>query len=193
MKEINEPLFWKTEQRKVSDLIPYEFNPRKITDEKRQKLIESIEKFNLVEIPVLDIDDTIIAGHKRIEVLLYLDKGDQIIDVRVPNRKLTEKELKEYNLRSNISLGNFDFDKIISDFQDFDLSELGLLNQDLDSINDILNDINKKVLTPEKKELKSFKKTHILLSFSPEKMIDIQSILDQLISKDFIEYEQSSN
>ena len=38
------PLEWSNEQRKVSDLVPYEFNPRKLTPERKQLLINSIEK-----------------------------------------------------------------------------------------------------------------------------------------------------
>jgi ParB-like chromosome segregation protein Spo0J len=193
MEQNLKPLEWFTEKRIIKDLIPYEFNPRKITEEKRQKLLESLEKFNLVEIPVLDFDDIIIAGHQRIEVLLHSGKGNLEIDVRVPNRKLTEKELKEYNLRSNISSGQFDFDMIINEFEDISLDEIGLLNQDLDSMTDMINETTKEDLKPEKKELKAFKKTHVLLSFPPDKILEVETALKDLITKDFIEYEQSSN
>jgi len=47
------PLEWHNETRKVKDLVPYEFNPRILTEEKKQKLINSIEKFNLAEVPAL--------------------------------------------------------------------------------------------------------------------------------------------
>ncbi|HCC51485.1 MAG TPA: hypothetical protein DEQ30_05015 [Porphyromonadaceae bacterium] len=46
-----ERLEWKTEQRKVRDLIPTDYNPRKRNEEKQKKLHASIDKFNLVEIP----------------------------------------------------------------------------------------------------------------------------------------------
>lgn len=29
------PLEWRTEKRKVKDLVPYEYNPRKLTEEKK--------------------------------------------------------------------------------------------------------------------------------------------------------------
>lgn len=187
------PLEWTTEKRKVKDLIPYEFNPRSISDDKRDILVKSLEKFNLVEIPVLDFDDTIIAGHQRTKVLLQLGKGNMEIDVRYPNRKLTDEELKEYNLRSNITLGEFDFDKIVADFDDINLAEIGLLSQDLDSMKDMITETTQKELKPEKKELKAFKKTHVLLSFPPDKILEVEEVLGKLIEKDYIEYEQSSN
>lgn len=70
-------LEWHTEQRKIKELIPFDENPRK-------QLQKSIEKINLVEIPVaerfallvrnlvrdiIDKDNKIIAGHQRLNVL----------------------------------------------------------------------------------------------------------------------------
>ncbi len=124
-------LQWTTVTRKVSDLVPYEFNPRKLSDEKKAKLIESLERFNLVEIPVIDFDGIIIAGHQRIKVLIAVGRGDEIIDVRIPNRKLTEKEFKEYNIQSNIQVGVWDVELLEEVFSDIDLKGLGV---DLDQL-----------------------------------------------------------
>lgn len=109
-----QPLQWHNEKRKVRELVGNKFNPRKITPEQKKKLQESIEKFNLVETPVIDTDNTILAGHQRIGVLITLGRGEEEIDVRVPNRKLTEEEVKEYLLRSNISNGSWD-DELLQD------------------------------------------------------------------------------
>ncbi len=119
-------LEWSTEKRKVSDLIPYDFNPRKLTEEKKQQLIQSLEKFNLVEIPAINTDGKIIAGHQRIKVLIAVGRGDEIIDVRVPNRQLTEKEFKEYNVTSNVQVGIWDIEILEEVFSDIDLNGLGL-------------------------------------------------------------------
>ena len=59
MNELLAPLEWYTVQRKVSELVPYEYNPRKISDIDKERLKKSLEKFNLVEIPVIDIDNTL--------------------------------------------------------------------------------------------------------------------------------------
>lgn len=104
-------LIWHNEKRIVKDLIPYTDNPRlKLSESRRATLTESLNKFNLVEIPAIDLDNKILAGHQRLSVLIALGRGDEEIDVRVPNRKLTEREFKEYNLRSNVSIGDWDFD-----------------------------------------------------------------------------------
>lgn len=119
-------LEWSTEKRKVSDLIPFEFNPRKLTEEKKQQLIRSLEKFNLVEIPAINTDGKIIAGHQRIKVLIAIGRGDEIIDVRVPNRPLTDQEFKEYNVTSNVQVGIWDLEVLEEVFSDLDLGGLGL-------------------------------------------------------------------
>lgn len=120
------PLEWRTEKRRVKDLIPYEYNPRILTEAKKQKLRESLEKFNLAEIPAINTDDIIIAGHQRIIVLMEIGRGEELIDVRVPNRTLTEQEFKEYNIRSNVQTGEWDLDILNSIFADVDLLSFGL-------------------------------------------------------------------
>lgn len=126
MSNLSTPLEWYTEKRKVSELIPYEYNPRKRTEEKIEKLKASLAKFNLVEIPAINLDNVIIAGHQRIFAMFEVGRGEEIIDVRVPNRMLTEEEFKEYNVRSNIGIGEWDFDLLVEHFGEFDFDDLGL-------------------------------------------------------------------
>jgi len=178
----NKSLFWKTEKRKVSELIPYEHNPRKITPEQEKQLTKSLEKFNLAEIPAINTDNTIIAGHQRLKIMMALGRGDEYIDVRVPSRKLTEQELKEYNLRSNKNTAEWDFDILSNNFDE-----------------DMLKDIGFEIPTEEiiieevEQEIKYYKKVHILLSFSPDKLLEIQDLLERIKNIDGIEYEQSAN
>jgi len=135
-------LIWHTEQRKINDLIPFGKNPRKLTDTQSKQLQKSLEKFNLVEIPAIDIDNRIIAGHQRLKILQQLDRGEEIIDVRVPNRKLTEKEFQEYLLRSNKNTGEWDFD-VLKEFDEVLLTNVGFEDlsflDNLEKINEIKN------------------------------------------------------
>lgn len=119
-----ERLYWTTEQRRVRDLIPLEFNPRKVNAEKQQQLIESYKTFDLVEIPVINRDNHIIAGERRFEVLWYAGKQDDLIDVRVPNRMLTEKEVKKYCLISNTHSGEWDLVKLEEYFADINYQDI---------------------------------------------------------------------
>lgn len=128
-------LEWKTEQRKVKDLLPLEINPRKISEDKKAKLIRSLEKFNLAEIPAVNTDNKIIGGNQRVAALLFVGRGEELIDVRVPNRKLTDKEVKEYAIISNTHAGEFDFEILEIEFADVEIAEIGFDIQGWDDWN----------------------------------------------------------
>lgn len=117
---------WTTEKRLVKDLIPYEYNPRKLTESRKKKLEESLQYFNLAEIPAVNTDNVIVAGHQRIKVLMEIGRGEEEIDVRVPSRALSEEEFKKYNIISNVPTGFWDLDVLDEAFADIDLLGLGL-------------------------------------------------------------------
>lgn len=126
MKKTNEDkLVWHTERRIINSLIPFDQNPRKMTEDQVKQLTKSIESFNLVEIPVIDTDNILVAGHQRMKVMQMLGRGDEETDVRVPNRKMTDKEFKEYNVRSNKNTGMWDDDLLAGLFDEQELRDIG--------------------------------------------------------------------
>lgn len=124
-------LNWKTEKRKISELIPTEYNPRQLTEKQVKDLKASIEKFNLVEIPVMNLDNTILAGHQRLKILSLLGRGAEEIDVRVPDRQLTKQEADEYLIRSNKNTGGWDWDLLANGFDAEDLVDWGFEKDEL--------------------------------------------------------------
>lgn len=126
-------LTWRTEKRKIKNLLPWAGNPRKLSVEQELQLKKSLERFNLVEIPAIDTDNRLIAGHQRIKVLLILGRGEEEIDVRVPDRKLTDEEFNEYNLRSNHTTGSWDFE-LLADLDQSFLADVGFTSEELDVI-----------------------------------------------------------
>ncbi len=153
-------LTWHTVQKRVNDLIPQDVNPRTITDKQMSDLKKSLTRYNLVEIPAIDINGKILAGHQRIKALQFLGRGEEVIDVRIPSRKLTEKEAKQYLIASNALGGDWDFEKLKSfdldllldvGFDQIDLShlwdnELEVKDEDFDIEQEI-----KKIKTPKTK------------------------------------------
>ena len=125
-------LTWTTVKRKVKDLLPLEINPRKISTEQVNRLKESLQKFNLAEIPIINFDNTLIGGNQRVKVLNLLGRGNEKIDVRYPNRQLSVQELKEYALTSNTHAGEWDFNILEQEFGEFDLSDFNIQIPDLD-------------------------------------------------------------
>ncbi len=145
-------LVWHTESRKVDSLLPHKKSPRTISKEQSERLKKSLETYGLVEIPAVDLDGTILAGHQRIKVLQLLGQGGTEIDVRVPNRKLTNKEAEAYLIGINSIHGDWDFE-LLRDFEMDLLVDLGFDQKELD---EIWNKSLKEEFDPEK-ELKKIK------------------------------------
>lgn len=128
-----EKLKWTTTKRRVKDLLPWEKNPRRLTTEQAEQLKTSIEKFDLAEIPAVDTDGRIVAGHQRVATLKLLGRGAELIDVRVPSRKLSAAEFREYNLRSNKNTGEWDLE-LLGDMDEALLKSVGFSPDELDNI-----------------------------------------------------------
>ncbi|MDD3531459.1 MAG: DNA modification methylase [Candidatus Pacebacteria bacterium] len=126
-------LTWATVRRRVNDLLPYQANPRQISDKQMEDLKKSLKKFNLVELPAIDTDNKIIAGHQRLKALQLLGRGEEEVEVRVPNRKLTKDEFERYLLTSNAVGGDWDFSKLKS-FDIGTLLDIGFDESDLAGI-----------------------------------------------------------
>ncbi len=149
----NTQLTWHTESRKVDSLLPHKKSPRKISKEQAERLKKSLENYGLVEIAAIDLDGTILAGHQRMKALQLMGQGDTMVDVRVPNRKLTDNEAETYLIGSNSIHGEWDFD-LLKGFEMDLLVDLGFDQKELD---DIWNKELKKDFDVEK-ELKEIKK-----------------------------------
>ncbi|HIH11278.1 TPA: DNA modification methylase [Candidatus Woesearchaeota archaeon] len=150
---MQQQLQWKTENRKVDTLLPHKKSPRKISKEQMEILKRSLEAFNLVEIPAIDLDGTILAGHQRIKVLQALGRGGEAIDVRVPNRKLTDEEAEGYLIGSNAIHADWDLDLL----KNFDVSLLIDLGFDQKVLDDIWNKKLAKDTFDVEEELKKIK------------------------------------
>ena len=92
---------------------------------------ESIEKFDLAEIPCINLDGTLAAGHQRIALMKLLHRENEIIDVRVPSRQLTKAEFKEYLIRSNANHASWNYSILASDFGVDLLTAVGMDDADL--------------------------------------------------------------
>jgi hypothetical protein len=117
---------WNTKQVKIKDLIPNEKNPRKIKGASFENLKRKIENLGLFTIPTVCEKGILLTFHQRLKALISLGYGEKLIDVRYPDRELSEEEKKQITLASNINDGVWDIDILKSDFQDLDFKSLGL-------------------------------------------------------------------
>ncbi len=126
-------LAWRTEKRKVCDLVHYQNNPRTMSESQMRDLKRSLKRFNLVEIPAIDTDNKVVSGHQRLRALVLLGRGEEEIEVRIPNRKLTQDEFDRYLITANAVTGDWDFGKLKS----FDLGMLMDVGFDKDELSNL--------------------------------------------------------
>ena len=109
-KKKSETITWTNERRKLSDLIPWENNPRTIKNAQAERLVDSVETFGQVETLAVDCANNILNGHQRYSVLAGQYGMDYEVDVRVASRPLTERERKQLTVYLHRgSTGEFDF------------------------------------------------------------------------------------
>ena len=125
----NNKLVWRAEFRKVDTLKVWSANPRKITPEKLEQLMERIKSRGFHSAVTIDTDGTILSGNQRKKALIKL--GIEEVTVLVPNRPLTEDERGKIGLESNTNDGSWDLEKLSS----FDF---GLLNDIKFDMTDVL-------------------------------------------------------
>ncbi len=117
------PIAWTTETRRLADLVPLSTNPRRLSDQARANLQESLKRFGLADPIIVNRDGTVIGGHQRLKLLAAA--GVKKVDVRVPERDLTPDELTELNLRLNKNTGEWDYALLAEHFPEDLLAGVG--------------------------------------------------------------------
>ena len=120
---------WNLELRKIKDLKSHSKNPRKMSKHDAEHLQKSIDRFGLIDKPILNTDNTIIGGHQRVSILKKM--GVDQIECYVPEAALSQEEVDELNIRLNRAHGDFDYDILANEWNSEDLLEWGFLINDL--------------------------------------------------------------
>lgn len=115
---------WTDKTVKVSDLKPYEKNPRKISAAAFEKLKQSLVANGYYQPIIAQPSLLVIGGHQRIRALKEL--GVKEITVRVPDRELTVDEFRRILVTDNLPFGEFDFEMLSVDFTVGELFEWGM-------------------------------------------------------------------
>lgn len=155
------PPIWRNEKRHLGDLIPCTEteNPNVNTDAEFARLGKSLHVTGYVEPIAINADNKIVSGNHRYKALMTDKNPNDLIDVRVPDRKLTQTEFKRYLLAANAVRGSWNFD-VLKTFDvgllldiGFDESTLTIVFDDNLSVEDDDWD--------EQKEIEQAKKTRI--------------------------------
>ena len=153
MEGIMDSIKWHLEKRNIDELFHYAKNPRKFTKEGLKTLSSSIDKIGFAQPINITLDNIILSGNARFEVLK--SRGVKQVDVYVPNRQLTAKEQQEIVVRMNANeAGSWDFEALMEDFAFEDLEEWGL--DDLNISFDNPEDDEEEEEMPKKREQKMY-------------------------------------
>ena len=129
-------LTWSSSKRKVKDLLPASYNTRKMTENERRDLEDSIKEFGTVVPIVLNTgsrSNVLIGGHQRVSI--YADLGIEEIDVMIPSRELDDKEERTLNLRLNKNTGSWN-EEMLKGMDMNLLLEVGFGDEDLQALFD---------------------------------------------------------
>lgn len=190
-----------TDWKQLKELQPKGF--KELSKANYEKLKTSIIKNDFVmSFTVWDSgkEKFIIDGHHRFKVLDLLEKENYTVPEKLPctfieckNKKEASKlvltyssiyaKVQEEGLYEFLNLNDFNFEDVKTEI---DIPEIDFERFE----NNFYND---KEIKENVQELKGFIKTHILLSFPPQRLIEIQEKLKEIIELEGVEYEQSSN
>lgn len=120
---------WHLEKRNINDLKDHPKNPRQLSKHDAEHLQKSIDKFGLIDKPIINLDNTIIGGHQRKAILKKLKIKE--IDCWVPDNQLDDKQVEELNIRLNKNTGEWDYDILANEFDIDDLMDWGFTAEEL--------------------------------------------------------------
>lgn len=98
--------------KKIEELKPAEYNPRKMNEKEARDLTESIMRFGFAEPIVINTykgrENVIVGGHQRFNIAREL----KYIEIPCVEVSLTLEREQELNLRLNRNLGVWDFEML---------------------------------------------------------------------------------
>ena len=105
-------------------------NPRKCSKDKLEKLMRSIESFpEMMKLrPIVYDPETmyVLGGNQRLAAIRKLGMKEIPDEWAIAATDLTPEQQKEFVLRDNVQLGEWDFEVLSAEFGEFDLGEMGM-------------------------------------------------------------------
>lgn len=146
---------WHLEVLSIKSLKDHPKNPRQISKEQSAHLQNLIEKFGLIDKPIVNKDWTIIGGHQRIRILKKMKA--KTVECWIPDEQLSEEDINHLCIGLNLNQGSFDYDILANEWDPVDLLKYGFTEEQLLGMNEevaqILNpEDDEQVLEPCKDE-----------------------------------------
>ena len=116
----------KIESKKITDVIPYESNPRIIPEQAIESIASSIKKFGWQQPIIIDKQNVIIAGHTRLKAAQRLGLSEVPVHIA---HDLTDEDVKKFRILDNKlgELSSWDEDVLESELLQLDMAEFNSL------------------------------------------------------------------
>ena len=119
---------WSLVKLEIKQLKDHPKNPRQIKKDQVAHLQGLIEKFGLIDKPIVNQDLTIIGGHQRIRILKKMKLKE--VDCWVPDHLLTQEEIDHLCIGLNHG-GSWDWDVLGTEWNPIDLLKYGFTEEQL--------------------------------------------------------------
>ena len=120
---------WHLETHPIKSLKQHPKNPRILTRDQLFHLERSLDKFGLIDKPIINTDKTVIGGHQRIRTLQKMGAKD--VECWVPDEQLDDKDVEELNIRLNKNVGEWDWDTLANVWDADELIKYGFTEEEL--------------------------------------------------------------
>lgn len=182
--------------KSIEELKDFQGEIKKLTPENYQKLKNTILN-NGFSAPVFiwihNNQNYVLDGHQRIKILIDLKKEGYTIP-QVPVDYIYAKDKREakkklLSLASTYGMGDKNAIEAFIEQNKLSVNEI-LSEENIINLETDIKDVDFEYI---EQDIKPFKRTHILLSFPPEKLIQIKPYIEKIIKIKGVEYEQASN
>lgn len=181
------PVKIETKKVKLSEIKLNPDNPRRISNSAMDKLVKSLHEFpEMMELREIVVDETmtILGGNMRFLVLQKIKAKECIAKIVTG---LSPEQKREFIIKDNSTFGEWDMDALSNAWSDLPLIDWGI------DIPEAWMSTTKEELSERTEEIKPYKMSHVLISFPPEKIMEIEKYLEKITKIEGIEYEISSN
>lgn len=120
---------WRLESVAIKTLKEHSKNPRQIHKDQLERLSCLMEKFGLIDKPIINADYTIIGGHQRVRILKK--KKVKFVECWIAEEQLSDEDVDELCIGLNLHQGKFDFDILANQWDVLDLLNYGFTEDQL--------------------------------------------------------------
>lgn len=181
---------WTNDTRRLSDLVPWEHNPKRMTKKQAEGLRLSIERFGFAVPFLVSPDGDIYDGHQRQALMGAIREygPNATVDVRVSSRPLTDDERRELVVRLKQNQAGWDFDMLANEWDGDKLVDWGFDEDELLGV-----DYSNPRLKETTESAHARKMFRVLVSVPVDYAIDIRETLDSLADVEGIEIDYGAN